>query len=527
LRYLKRNIITAILLCIPILLFYTGYLFNHPKDLHPTGFIQYDNVGYAAYAHQYLDDNGIHLFYSNPFNDSANYPKIYFQPQNIPIAILMKSGIPPGFCILIFSLLFSFFAILAGIRLYDEVYGDRLKRKSSLWIMTWGGGLLVVTSLITSPFTDPQANIHDTMFYLDPALGWWGLNFGRPLIFGLESYYHFLFLVGTLLFIKRKWLATCVVCLVLSFSHPFTGIHFLTFILILSVAEKIFWKNHNIPWWFIGAITVLAFIHIDYYLVYLPSFPDHASVNSQYSANWNYHFYHFIPAYILVFTLCIGSIWLQSFRIFINNPLNRLFIVLAIVSFLLSNHEMFMKPMQPIHFARGYEWLSYFFLGVPFLHYLIERFNRNKLALIFLFGIFFMDNFLWIIDHIIITRRNSTITYLTPERAIVLKAMNQFSDQETLIIGGDYDLPYMSTVYTRAYPWISHPYTTSFYNQKKEAYKHFLETGEADKAWKNRKIIFLVNKNDADENARFIQSGTSYNLLFETEHYKLYSNVID
>ena len=73
----------TLLLSLPVVFFYGAYLFNHIPGLSPTGFIQYDNAGYAAYAKQYLDADEFHFAYSNPFNDSSHYLNIYFQTQNI------------------------------------------------------------------------------------------------------------------------------------------------------------------------------------------------------------------------------------------------------------------------------------------------------------------------------------------------------------------------------------------------------------------------------------------------------------
>ena len=78
----NKNIIIAIGLCIPLLIFYAGYLWNHEPGLRPTGFIQYDNVSYIAFAKQYLDADQVHLQYANPYND-AEYSPIYFQPQSL------------------------------------------------------------------------------------------------------------------------------------------------------------------------------------------------------------------------------------------------------------------------------------------------------------------------------------------------------------------------------------------------------------------------------------------------------------
>ena len=75
----RKKLITSVILSTPILVFFLAYLTNG-NGLHPTGFIQYDNVSYVAYAKQYLDADKFHIQYSNPFNDREFTP-IYVQPQ--------------------------------------------------------------------------------------------------------------------------------------------------------------------------------------------------------------------------------------------------------------------------------------------------------------------------------------------------------------------------------------------------------------------------------------------------------------
>src|SRR5688500_12621191 len=91
-----RNWLFALALTIPMVVFFIGYLFNHTDSIQPTGFIQYDNVSYIAYAKQYVDNDRFTLFYTNPFNDSGEYKSIYFQTQTLFFALLLKLGVPPG-----------------------------------------------------------------------------------------------------------------------------------------------------------------------------------------------------------------------------------------------------------------------------------------------------------------------------------------------------------------------------------------------------------------------------------------------
>lgn len=363
--------------------------------------------------------------------------------------------------------------------------------------------------------------------YLDPEDGWWGLNFGRPLLFGTESYYHFLFFACLLQVVRKKWMAAAFVALILSFSHPFTGIHLLLVLLAWIGAEKLFFRNSNIPWWIAGVIALITMVHIYYYLLYLPQFPEHKSVSEQYSVNWNYRSYRsipaFIPAYILVFLLFLLSFRVRPFRSFMQQPANRLLACLAIVSFLLCNHDWFIKPMQPIHFVRGYEWAAYFLLGVPTLEYLFSLPVKRKLLKGIIAGVIMLlllsDNLLWLTKYVTTVRNNETT--ISDDQQMLLTLFSENSDNNTLIIGKDpFLMPYCA-IYTRAYPWISHPYTTPHYDRKWKAYIRYVSDGIPDSSWIGRDCILLFDRTDSLENARALSPVIKGDVLLDSVRYKV------
>src|SRR5215207_5025069 len=170
----------SLALCVPMLVFYGGYLLHHNSELSPTGFIQYDNVSYIAYGKQYLDDDHFHLQYSNPFND-RNLAPIYFQPQTLLFALCLKTGMPPGWILIPFSLLCAFVCFLLVIAIYDYLIPSSPFRTFHLWLFAWGGGLLVLFGIPAHFYLGHDAAFIDGIFTLDPEHGWWGLNFGRAL----------------------------------------------------------------------------------------------------------------------------------------------------------------------------------------------------------------------------------------------------------------------------------------------------------------------------------------------------------
>lgn len=104
----------------------------------------------------------------------------------------------------------------------------------------------------------------------------------------------------------------------------------------------------------------------------------------------------------------------------------------------------------------------------------------------------------------------------------ILGVIKDKGDNKTLFISSDFDVSLLSAVYSKAYPWISNPYTTPFYKEKKESFDNFITKGKTDSSWAGRKIIFLFNKKDSLENAAANRNNSAL-LLKETSNYKLFS----
>ena len=224
-KTIGRNWLFAFALTIPMIVFFILYFINHVSSLSPTGFIQYDNVSYIAYARQYTDHSWSLLFYNNPFNVPGGDPAIYFQPQTIFFAILLATGIPAGYILIPFTWICAMLCFRLVIAIYDQLVPSAKYRSLTIWLFSWGGGLLALAGYLYQLISkDARA---DSIFFLDPAAGWWGLNFGRSLFFSCEAYYHALFLAVIYSVLKKKWAASIGFSFLLSISHPFTGLNFI------------------------------------------------------------------------------------------------------------------------------------------------------------------------------------------------------------------------------------------------------------------------------------------------------------
>ena len=520
-----RNWVLAILLSSPIVLFNLAYLFNHDSGLVPTGFIQYDNVTYTGNAIQYNWPEHTGIFYANRLNDSHSYEPIYFNPQLLILAGLMRIGIAPGFALMLFNLLSAILFFRLAISIYDHVKRGNEFRLLNIVLFSWGGGLLCVSGFLLHLLGAAKTNIWSSLFMLDPAHGWWGLNLGRSLFFSMEAWYHALFFAVILSILKKKWTIAVALLLLLSLSHPFTGIELLLILFAWMIIEIAMSKS-AIPVYFSLAVVFILAFHIWYYLVYLDKFPEHHSIFQQYSLNWRYRFYHFIPAYILTACLLVIAIRIEGVRNYFSRSSNRLFICWAVVAFTLANHELFIKPMQPLHFTRGYIWSALFLAGLPGLHFLWRFFSARKGGAIFIFicsFIFLTDNLLWIVKNSRRINEPSSVTLITKEQEQILRYLSLNAGYSDLIVGSDEVIPYLASIYTKSSIWFSHPYNTPYFAFKLESYNTFIETGsmERNPPWSHQRSYFIIDRLNPKEVNR-LGSDPAAELVLESGNYLLY-----
>lgn len=520
----QRPILLSIFLTLPVLFFVVHHYTAHSPELHPTGFTNNENVLYMSYAHQYLDQQNFSPFYSNPFDGNPNSAKIYFQPVNFLFAALLKAGADPGLVFTLFGLLMAFCCIYLGVRIIQYLLPDHKHRVLITVLFTWGGGLTALAGLGSSFVGGTHTSSWiDGIYLADPANGWWALNWGRNLFIPLEAWYHFLFLLNIYLILKQKWKLAAAAAIFLSLSHPFTGIEFLSIILGWIFLEKVIFKNKVIPYWYACAIILTGMFHAWYYLVYLNNFPEHRQLFSQYSAGWTYSFRVFIPAYFLVFILtAISAYRSKPIAKFLSLPQQRLFFCWAIIAFLLSKHEWFMRPMQPIHFTRGYVWAGLFLLGLPGLVCLLQWLQQSPVrkALLFTFILLFLaDNILWVGNHLRGKENTEWEGYLKKDTREVFAFLHDNAKPNDLVVGHASLVNYMVNVYTSANAWVSHPFNTPRREERIEQMNNFLQTGRQPVEWAKRRILIVLNK----EQGTVLADTLKKNRLFENTTYLIFT----
>lgn len=485
-------------LLIPVFILYT----SHYSSANPTGFILYDMPYYMANAREYFDRGSFNLFYSNPFSSFINSSRIYFQPQILILALLWKiTAFDPGTVYCLFGFIAGIICLRLALLVYETLHGfESFTDKLVFIIFCWGGGALFISGLTYQLFHGnpiPAAICH--AFCLDPANGFWMLSFGRNLVYPLEAYYHAVYFALIYTLFKEKFAVSALLMLLLSFSHPFTGLEIVSSVLLYQLIERFYLKNRNIPFFYIALTFVILLIHLGYYLLFLNMDAEYHSLYQQWSLPWTYRAENFIPAYIFVAGLVLFRLRDPAkMRAVFQKSDNRLLAVLAFTAFLLANHEFAISPKQPLHFTHGYIWIPLFLLGVPALKKLLRTLNARKMlriALIVVVSLFFLlDNIMWF-------GLNSWWQHkgfgfgCSPQEKEVFAWINQNNiNRDYLLLTNNSNIGYLSTVYTPARSFISHWSNTPFVNQKRKIQSWFFNKGVIHKALAGERLLVVYDE---------------------------------
>ncbi|MBK7931172.1 MAG: hypothetical protein IPJ98_27950 [Bryobacterales bacterium] len=459
-----------LLLCLPAFLpLLVTALAAWSGGLVPTVFVQYDLPYYVANARQHFAE-GLRLTYSNPYGLYGS-PALYFQPHLFLLALLQWAGLSPQLAWLLFGLAAAAFAALAAARLYEHWAGwDTTAQKLGFVCFFWGGGILALGGLLLGSFA--KAGLPRSLHLLDPADGWWMLNFGRNLVYPTEAFYHGLFLTAILFLLQRRFGLALATAATLSLSHPFTGLTLALLFCAWSLLELLLRSGASSPRLLLGSLA-LAAAHLGYYMVFLNRFPAHRSVRDQFSLDWPYSFWTIVPALYLVGVLLIGRLtrW-RHLSAMLSQPRTRLCFVWFATVLALTQHDLFIRPMQPIHFAHGYDWIALFLLATPPLLLQFEKLLAlprpavRLAATSALLLLFISDNLLWFSTFRWPTVRQHAVV-LTPDQDDILRWLALHPQPAAYVASTDRWLGYLTPTFTPMRPWHGHDYNTPFAAQRK------------------------------------------------------------
>ena len=503
---------------IPLIAHYIGF---SRIGLWPTGFIYADMPYYMANARELSDSGGFHLAYGNPFSFRYETPRIYFQPLTVLFGILERStGADPGILFAAVGVIGAIVCVRLAMSLFDRFAPKDLPGRSfALVAFVWGGGLLMVGGLIFSLLHGVHAQ---AMLFYDPGQGWWFMNLGRNLVFSTEAVYHAIFFGAILLVLGGKYAGALAALALMSVSHPFTGIQLLLIVIAWSLVELLLIRSKAVPLWFPVACIGLAVAHVGYYLIYLNTFAEHRILQEQWTLPLLLPFESFALASVPVLAFVIWRMRSRErVRAIFSLPQNRLLLVWFGVTLILINHDRVMRPVQPLHFTRGYQWIPLFLLAAPAIMAMFARLRALRprriavLATAAALAIFVSDNAIWLgirgaqalglaSNHFseafesrttVTTRAKSALGFgLTKEELQVLRVMNDSANRGFVVVSADPILGYLTTLYSPLRSWRSHHANTPESVRRDEELHQFFNGERAVAEWDRLPVLFVFKQ---------------------------------
>lgn len=514
----------AFLLALPVFYFYSLHFFYQEKNNWPSGFVTWEHIMYMFSAKEYATGNA-HLLYEWPMLNYFNDGAVFFQPQFLVLGYLWKwFNISPAALQVLFNFVFAVLTLKMAIEIIYFLVPQYKYKKLITILFCWGGGLLSAAGILLHFFffKGSLSNLSNNIFYLDPADGFWCLNFGRTLIYPFEAYYHFLFVNCIWFVLRKKFIAVFLLMLLLTLSHPYTAIEVISIVLVWITAEVFYFKNAAYTKKHFVLVLSAFLLYFIFYAGILGSIKIYRYINQLNSLDWSYKIWHFLPAYAIVWLLsflCIKNVPL--FKKHFSQPYNRLFFCWGTVAFLLSIHGFAIKPEQPIHFTRGYVYAGFFLFSLPALQTIIDKYAVQKtkglLILSAIIFIFLFDNITWFGNDI--TKPGKVGVFFTKQERELINFFKLNGDKG--IVAGNEPKYYLNTaiqLYADEKAWIPHPHLGFDIEQRRAAVNNYINKNVKDSNWLNRNVYLYFDKNDSNlQQPRHLQQP-----VFENQQFRVF-----
>jgi hypothetical protein len=521
----------ALVLMLPAFSPYLYHFAQADLDRIPTGYLATDYPYYMANARAHFED-GFSPLYALRNSPDPDTPKVYFQPQTFLLALIYKTT---GGQILLSYALFWFVGALlfsrTAIALYERLIGlTSPAHWVGLLLFFWGGGLYTLAGLARIGLSGAGWS---ELFHFDPFGGWWFINMGRNLVLPLETYIHAIFFLTILLLIDRKWVWAMFAALVGSWAHPFSGVQLLLIVNTWLFVEKYIAKSPEPAWKQVWPAPVLLAMHLGYHKLLLPTIShDHYVLMEQWSISWTFSFVSQLLGYALVLAMVFMTVRkYRPVRQVLADPAQRLLIVWFFVTLGLVNHELFIRPVQPLHFTRGYDWTPLFLLGAPALVALIgwllarERRPWGPPVCVVFCLFFTLDNIAWLADPWInkSSKVMHTAIYKTRAMQELIDRFKQPDVRDGLFVNLDFNSPvgYLITSETYVRTWTSHPACTPYFHSRIEMAEEFYATGRYPPEWDNRRLFLCFGPADRTVFPPFLRS-MGATLFYRNDSYTVF-----
>lgn len=435
------------------------YLANH----NYTGFIQGDQPYYVANGRA-IFERGNGIGYPNPYDYHSSAPIVYYHWLPWVFGFFTSLlGLDPGITYFIVG---AIAAILTS-RIVLALLQDRIAATDAnsyylLFACTWGSGVLVLWTLLVNLFSSQPWN-NDLLRY-DPYGGWWFLDWGRNMLYATEAVYHLLVAWTWLMILRRRYQAALLPIALIAATHPWTGIEVIATIAVWSAVQFLRQDRSQRPSWsFYLGFAAISILFLWYYELFLPSIPEHKGLTAYWYYAWLLPMKSFLLSHFYVLVIATVYLWKKRGKI---NTSDFFLIIVASVAFLLSKHDLFVsRPLQPLHFTRGYMWLALALLGAPYAAAWLTRLRERKpssyLAVpLLLLAIGSIDTATFLIE-----KPKAEGLYLSSEGRQLFRVINTLQLHD-IFACEDSSMSFLAGTYTSARPFLGQIHVTPYYYER-------------------------------------------------------------
>lgn len=451
-----------ILSLLPFWLVPAAHVISNPDTA--SGFFHYELPYYVANGRAAFD-RGDGVFYPNPYHPADAAPSIYahWVPWTFGLAVA-KFGFDPGDLILA-ATFFASTAFAYATYSLVQVRTQTAEEASRGYLLAMlGGGLLVLAGgCITMLRSGEWADV--LMF--DPGRGLWFLNWGRNALFPTEAIYHSLVAGCWLTEIKgrHRWSNTFLV--LLATTHPWSGIELLCTMNLWRLLDFAIRRSRTARTQLsISVVVMIAFLA--YYKVWLPSFPSHAQLQRVWELNWSLNSLSALLAYGPLVLPAVVAVRRAILRDGLNAAEQFLCCAL-VVAVGLAFHDRLIRPVQPLHFTRGYVWMPLFLLGLPVTLEWIRNIGQRRgpavVSVVVLLAA--VDNFGFAAVHVHEQWTAADGFHLDGDERVLLAEIDDMVPNAVVLSESD-TLNYLFPTYAHVRPWLGHRFNTPDYNRRLE-----------------------------------------------------------
>lgn len=480
-----------VLSLVPFWLIPAAHVASNPHTA--TGFFHYELPYYVANGRAAFD-RGNGVLYPNPYDPAADSPNIYahWLPWLFGVGVA-KLNLDPGDLVLAATFFAS--VLLAGatftlIQVRTKTTGEA---KVGYLLAMLGGGSLVVFGALAALL---QSTGLSNILLFDPGQGLWFLNWGRNALFPTEAVYHSLVAGCWFAEIKGRFRWSNAFLLLLAMTHPWSGIELLCTINLWRLIDFAVTRKKTAAMQLtLSCAAMIAFL--GYYKVWLPGFPSHAQLQTVWELNWNLSWTSAGLAYAPVAIPCVLALQ----RAVKEDGLNRTeqFLCCALLVALgLAFHDRLIKPVQPLHFTRGYVWMPLFLLGLPVTLRWVKQLRRRGPALMWLLLLIVAaDNLGFAAVHVHAQLETVDGFHLDAHERALLKQLDESTSGAVVLTESD-DLNYLLPTYASVRPWLGHRFNTPEFHRRLKQKQAVFANGMVQPAAVPDDVDVLVTRRSRD-----------------------------